>query len=124
MGQPIGIPSKQSIAGDRQRLPAGMRNSVMSATRGSLGFPASKWCLPLSSRQVFSGASETGGFSPDIRAVVRFAPTGGVDELLRLVIEGGLGTGEALVPCLVIAGWLVASAVAFKLLYRRLLRDN
>lgn len=65
-----------------------------------------------------------GGFSPDIRAVVRFAPTGGVDELLRLVIEGGLGTGEALVPCLVIAGWLVASAVAFKLLYRRLLRDN
>lgn len=69
-------------------------------------------------------ATVFGGFSPDIRAVVRFAPTGGVDELLRLVIANDLTLAAAWVPLVVTAAWIVVAAVAFKLLYRRLLRDN
>ncbi len=48
-----------------------------------------------------------GSFSEGIRAVVCFAPTGG-----------------AVAPLAVTAVWMVAAVVVFKLLYRRLLRDN
>lgn len=65
-----------------------------------------------------------GGFSPDVQAVVRFAPTGGMDELLGLAIGGGLSTPDVAAPIAVTLAWTVAAAVAFKLLYRRLLRDN
>lgn len=65
-----------------------------------------------------------GGFSPDIRAVVQFAPTGGIDELLRLVIQGELMSSQAILPIAVTLAWIVVSVIVFKLLYRRLLRDN
>lgn len=65
-----------------------------------------------------------GGFSPDIRAVARLTPTGGMDELLRLAVKGGLGTAEMVAPIVVTLAWTVAAAIVFKLLYRRLLRDN
>ena len=64
-----------------------------------------------------------GSFSEGIRAVVRFAPTGGADELLRLIVSGSL-TPAAVAPLTVTAVWMVAAVVVFKLLYRRLLRDN
>ena len=65
----MGIPSKRSITGERWHLLAGMRNSVMSVTHSPFGLSAAKWCLPLSSRQVFSGASET---SPAYELYLRF----------------------------------------------------
>ena len=65
-----------------------------------------------------------GSFSEGIRAVVRFAPTGGADELLRLIVSGNLTPADAMAALAVTAAWMVAAAVAFKLLYRRLLRDN
>lgn len=65
-----------------------------------------------------------GNFSEGIRSVVRFAPTGGVDELLRMAVSGSFAPSELVVPLLVTAAWVVVAAIAFKLLYRRLLRDN
>ncbi|WP_242369233.1 ABC transporter permease [Adlercreutzia muris] len=65
-----------------------------------------------------------GSFSEGIRAVVRFAPTGGADELLRLIVSGSLTPAAAVAPLAVTAVWMVAAVVVFKLLYRRLLRDN
>lgn len=65
-----------------------------------------------------------GNFSESVRNVVRFAPTGGVDELLRMAISGTVAPSELVMPLLVTAAWIVVAAVAFKLLYRRLLRDN
>ena len=52
------MPSRQSTMGERHALPAGMRNSVTSATHSPLGLSAWKRCLPRSSRSRFGGASE------------------------------------------------------------------
>ena len=65
-----------------------------------------------------------GNYSAAIRDVVRFAPTGGADQLLGLLVEGSLLSPEALAPLAVTAAWILVTAVAFKLLYKRLLRDN
>lgn len=65
-----------------------------------------------------------GSFSEGIRAVVCFAPTGGADELLRLIVSESLTPAAAVAPLAVTAAWMVAAVVVFKLLYRRLLRDN
>lgn len=65
-----------------------------------------------------------GNYSEGIARVVRFAPTGGADSLLRLFVEGSLFSPEAWAPLAITAAWTVAGAVAFKLLYKRLLRDN
>lgn len=64
------------------------------------------------------------GYDESIRSVVRFGPTGGADELLRLMLNGNLSLASAAVPLAVIAGWVLVSAIAFKLLYKRLIRDN
>lgn len=69
-------------------------------------------------------APMAGNFSESIRNVVRFAPMGGVDEVLRVAISGTVAPDALAVPLLVTAAWIVAAALAFKLLYRRLLRDN
>lgn len=65
-----------------------------------------------------------GSYSEGIRDVVQFAPTGGMDQLLRMAINGTLTASDALLPVAITAAWIVASAVAFALLYKRLLRDN
>lgn len=65
-----------------------------------------------------------GNYSATIRDIVRFAPTGGADWMLRLLVEGSLFSGEVLVPLAITAAWIAVSAIAFKLLYKRLLRDN
>ena len=54
----IGMPSKQSIIGERWVFPAGMRNSATSVIQSSLGAPALKWCFPRPSRSRLPGASE------------------------------------------------------------------
>ena len=46
INQLSGMPSKQSMMGERHTLPAGMRNSVTSVIRSSLGLSAPKRRLP------------------------------------------------------------------------------
>ncbi len=53
-----------------------------------------------------------------------YLPTGGMNELGLLLAQGNLFTSDALVPIAVTLAWVVAAAVAFALLYRRLARDN
>lgn len=65
-----------------------------------------------------------GGLSEGVRAVVRFAPTGGVDELSSLAMAGSLTPTAAVEPLLMTAVWTVAAAAAFKLLFRRLVRQD
>lgn len=65
-----------------------------------------------------------GSYSKGIHDVVQFAPTGGMDSLLRLAVNGTLSASDAIMPLAVTAAWIAASALCFKLLYKRLLRDN
>ena len=78
----------------------------------------------LASRDQMTAGLYSGSFAEGIRAVVCFAPTGGADELLRLIVSGSLTPAAAVAPLAVTAVWMVAAVVVFKLLYRRLLRDN
>lgn len=66
----------------------------------------------------FSMVNET------LEKLAPYFPTGGASELLELSAQGGLLTGDALQPILVMLAWATASIVAFALLYRRLSRDN
>jgi len=65
-----------------------------------------------------------GSYSPDISNVVRFAPTGGMDALLHMAVDGTLTTAGAMVPLATTVVWIALSALCFSLLYKRLLRDN
>lgn len=56
--------------------------------------------------------------------VAPYLPTGGMNELGLLLAQGNLFTPDALVPLAVTLAWVAAAAVAFALLYRRLVRDN
>ena len=47
-----------------------------------------------------------------------------MSELVGLMMEGRMLTSEALVPLAVTLAWTAAAAVAFALLFRRLVRDN
>lgn len=85
MDQPTGIPSKQSITSERWHLPAGMRNSVMSMTRSSLGAAASKWRLSLSSGQVFPDVSQT---SPTYGLYLRLLRGAQATSPFELTMEG------------------------------------
>lgn len=62
--------------------------------------------------------------SEEAANVIRFFPTGGMDELLKLLLDGRLLTADALMPAAVTLAWIAVSAGAFALLYRRLIRDN
>ena len=65
-----------------------------------------------------------GAYGEGLGTVVLFAPTGGVAKLLDMAVMGTFSWGDAVLPLVVTAAWVVAGAVAFKLLYRRLVRDN
>ena len=62
--------------------------------------------------------------SEEVANVVRFFPTGGMDELAKLSAQGTLLTGDAVLPTVVTLAWIALSLAAFVLLYKRLTRDN
>lgn len=62
--------------------------------------------------------------SPAMGEVARFAPTGGMTELLGMLLAGDLWTGDAVMPLVTQAVWIVLGAVVFALLFKRLARDN
>lgn len=64
------------------------------------------------------------GFNETIDRIAPFSPTGGAGELLNLALQGTLFTADAVQPLLVTLVWIVASVVAFALVYKRLARDN
>lgn len=63
-------------------------------------------------------------YSENVANVVKWLPTGGMDTLVRLSVEGNLFTSDALQPLLITLAWIAVSAVAFVALFRRLSRDN
>lgn len=62
--------------------------------------------------------------SRPLAEAARWLPTGAMSELVGLMMEGRMLTSEALVPLAVALAWTAAAAVAFALLFRRLVRDN
>ena len=65
-----------------------------------------------------------GMYSEGLGNVVSFLPTGGMFDLLVLLLNGGLLSFEALAPIAVTFAWIVVAAVVFALLFKRLARDN
>lgn len=65
-----------------------------------------------------------GAYNDSVADVVRFLPTGGMNDLVQLSIEGNLFSGEAVMPLLITLAWIVVAAAAFVLLFKRLTRDN
>lgn len=65
-----------------------------------------------------------GMYSEAAARVTALLPTGAMDTLVRLMMEGRLFTSDSLAPLAVIAAWTVAGAVVFKLLFQRLAQDN
>ncbi len=59
-----------------------------------------------------------------IEKVGHYLPTGGIYDLMGMAIEGSMNFQDALVPLAVTAAWIVAGAVVFALLFKRLARDN
>lgn len=62
--------------------------------------------------------------SSSLGEIARFAPTGGMVELLMLLLEGRLWTSDAVMPLVMLAVWIVLGVVVFGLLFKRLARDN
>lgn len=69
-------------------------------------------------------APMVGNMSEEAAEVIRFFPTGGMDALLKLLLDGRLLTTDALMPAAITLAWIAVAAGAFALLYRRLVRDN
>lgn len=59
-----------------------------------------------------------------IERVAHFLPTGGIYDLVGMAASGTLLTQDALAPIAVTAAWIVAGAVVFAALFKRLSRDN
>ncbi|WP_080803316.1 ABC transporter permease [Arabiibacter massiliensis] len=62
--------------------------------------------------------------SEEVDNVVRYFPTGGMDSLVKLSVEGTLFTADAVAPIVITLVWIALSLAAFMLLYKRLTRDN
>lgn len=62
--------------------------------------------------------------SSSLGEIARFAPTGGMVELLMLLLEGRLWSSDAVMPLVMLAVWIVLGVVVFGLLFKRLARDN
>ena len=60
----------------------------------------------------------------EVSNVTRFLPTGGTDQLFKLLAEDRLLSMDALPPVAVTVVWIIVCTVAFGLLFRRLARDN
>ena len=59
-----------------------------------------------------------------VAKVAHWLPMGGVYDLIGLAVQGNLVSQEAFAPLAVTAVWIVAGAVVFAALFRRLARDN
>ncbi len=62
--------------------------------------------------------------SEAVGKVASYGPTGGMADLLALLVEGRLWTTDALMPLAMLALWTVLGVVVFALLFKRLTRDN
>lgn len=67
---------------------------------------------------MFGMANET------IANASHWLPTGGVYDMIGLAMDGRLFSNDALAPLAVTAAWIVAGAVVFAALFKRLSRDN
>lgn len=65
-----------------------------------------------------------GDFAVSVEAIVRFAPTGGMDSLLQLMLDGHLTLATAAGPLAVTAVWMVAAALVLRRLCRRSFRAS
>lgn len=65
-----------------------------------------------------------GDFAAPVDSVVRLAPTGGMDSLLQLVLDGHLTLAAAAGPLAVTAAWTVVGALALRYLCRRFFRAS
>ena len=65
-----------------------------------------------------------GMYNEGASSVVRWLPTGGMNELMGLLVEGRLMSLDALLPLGVTLAWTVAGGAVFAALFRRLIRDN
>ncbi len=65
-----------------------------------------------------------GAYNETVSDIVSYLPTGGMDTLVGLMMQGTLFTSEALVPLAITLGWTVACALLFVALFKRLVRDN
>ena len=62
--------------------------------------------------------------SETVGKVASYGPTGGMADLLALLVEGRLWTSDAVMPLVLLVAWAVLGAVVFALLFKRLTRDN
>lgn len=53
-----------------------------------------------------------------------YLPTGGMNKLVELMMQGNLMTSDAVLPLTVTLVWTVVCAVLFVVLFKRLTRDN
>lgn len=60
----------------------------------------------------------------EVSNVMRFLPTGGTNQLFKLLAEDRLLSMDVLLPVVVTAIWIIVCTVAFGLLFKRLVRDN
>ena len=65
-----------------------------------------------------------GAYNETVSDFVLYLPTGGMNTLVGLMMQGNLFTNEALVPLAVTLGWTVGCAILFVALFKRLVRDN
>ena len=69
-------------------------------------------------------APMVGMYSEEAANVVQYFPTGGMDALVKLSVQGDLLSGDAVLPIVVTLVWIAVSLAAFALLFKRLARDN
>ena len=66
----------------------------------------------------------SGAYNETAARVALLAPTGGAARLMDMVATGTFSWGDAAAPLAVTAAWIVVGIVLFKVLYKRLARDN
>ena len=65
-----------------------------------------------------------GAYNETVSDFVLYLPTGGMNTLVGLLMQGYLFTNVALGPFAVTLGWSVGCAILFVALFKRLVRDN
>lgn len=65
-----------------------------------------------------------GMYNEAMQNIVRWLPTGGMSDLIALLVDGRLLSVDALLPLVVILAWVAAGGAALAVLFRRLIRDN
>lgn len=63
-------------------------------------------------------------YGEDIATVAAYAPTGGMDTLLHLIVEGSFTWGDATLPLAVTLAWVLVGVGVCLAFCKRLLRDN